>query len=67
MTSALPWENKLDAPSLTGIPIHCSLLNKIMEIYEMQKALPEQMLKKFVEELDRRYMGNGSLNANGII
>ena len=54
VTTALPWENKVDAPTLTGIPIHCSLLNKIMEIYEMQKALPEHMLKKFVEELDQR-------------
>ena len=67
VTTALPWENKHDAPVLTGIPIHCSLLNKIMEIYEMQKALPGEMLKRFVEELDQRNIGNGSLNANRII
>ena len=67
VATALPWENKHDAPVLTGIPIHCSLLNKIMEIYEMQKALPEEMLKRFVEELDQRNIGNGSVNANRII
>ena len=67
VSTALPWENKHDAPVLTGIPIHCSLLNKIMEIYEMQKALPEEMLKRFVQELDQRNIGNGSVNANRII
>ena len=50
-TTALPWEDKPSAPTLTGIPIHCSLLNKLMELTEMQKALPEIMLQKFIQEL----------------
>ena len=64
--TALPWEDKPNAPSLTGIPIHCSLLNKLVELTEIQKALPEQMLEKFIAELDQRNIG-GSLNAQRIL
>ena len=65
-TTALPWEDKPSAPSLTGIPIHCSLLNKLMELTEMQKALPQIMLQKFIAELDECNMGGG-LNAQRIL
>ena len=66
VTTALPWEDKPNAPSLTGIPIHCSLLNKLVELAEVQKALPEKMLQKFIVELDQRNIG-GSLNAQRIL
>jgi len=65
--TSLPWENEMDCPVLTGIPIHCSLLNKLMEVHAMQKALADEILAKFVNELDERSMDAGTFNANCII
>ena len=52
---------------LTGIPMQCSLLNKLMEIHTMQKSLPDVMLSKFITEMDERNIGGGSINASRII
>ena len=48
------WENDADCPVLTGIPIHCSLLNQLMELHVMQKALPDKMMDSIIKELDER-------------
>ena len=64
--TSLPWEHHEDAPSLTGIPIHCSMLNKLMEIHTMQRKLPDAMMDLFIRELDERNMGGG-MNASRIV
>ena len=64
--TSLPWENDRDSPNLTGIPIHCSMLNKLMEIHTMQRALPDKMMGMFIKELDERNMGGG-MNASRIL
>ena len=61
--TSLPWENDADSVVLTGIPIHCSLLNPFMEVYAMQKALPDQMMNLIIKKLDERNMGNSFYNA----
>ena len=65
--TSLPWENDCDCPVLTGIPIHCSLLNRLMEVHAMQKALPDKMMNMIDKELDDRNMGQGSFDASRII
>ena len=68
VTTSLPWENKPGCPALTGIPIHCSILNKLMEIHQMQKDLPSSMVAKFVEALDNRMIGDaGSILAKKVM
>ena len=64
--TSLPWEDHNDCPVITGIPMHCTLLNKIMEIHQKQTTLPEQIIGLLVQELDNRDMGNG-LNASRIM
>ena len=56
--TSLPWENKKGCPALTGIPIHCALLNKLLQIHELQKKLPKKIMKKVVEELNTRSIGD---------
>ena len=48
VTTSLPWQNHPNCPVITGIPMHCTLLNKIMEIHQMQTALPDQMVNMIV-------------------
>ena len=57
---SLPWEKKEGCPTFTGIPFHCSLLNKLIEVHTMQHALPETISNKFMEELDKRNLGSSS-------
>jgi len=64
--TSLPWENHKDAPSPIGIPIHCSILNKLMEIHTRQRRLPDSMMLLFINELDERNMGGG-MNASRIV
>ena len=52
--TSLPWENDPDTPVITGIPIHCSLLNKLMEVQEMQTMLQDKVINMISEELDER-------------
>ena len=59
--SSLPWKNHADRSLLTGIPIHCSLLYRLMEVHEKQKALSDQMMSLIVKEFDERNMGNGHI------
>ena len=49
---------------ITGIPIHCSLLYRLMEVHRIQKKLPDQMMNM---EPDDSNMGGGSFNALHII
>ena len=42
--TSFPWENDTDIPVLTGISIHCCLLNRLMEVHAMQKTLPYKMI-----------------------
>lgn len=56
----LPWEKKEGCPTFTGIPFHCSLLNKLIEVHTMQHALPEAISTKFMQELDKRNLGSSS-------
>ena len=44
---------------ITEIPVHCTLLNIIIDIHDMQTSLPEKKVNLLVEELDNRSMGNG--------
>ena len=45
---------------LTGIPILCVLVNKLIEAHTMQKVLPHTITKAMIEELDKRYVGDSS-------
>ena len=38
-----------------------------MEVHVMQKVLPNEILAKFVHELDERNMGSGNINANRLM
>ena len=58
----LPWENDPDCPVLTGIPIHHSLVNRLMEVHTLQKTLPDKMMSLIVKELDDRNKGRGTFN-----
>ena len=58
---SLPWENKAGCPILTDIPIHCALINQLLEIHSLQKTLPQDILKKLVSELDTRNIGDKEL------
>ena len=33
-----PWQNEIDSPVITGIPIHFSLLNRLMEVHRMKNS-----------------------------
>ena len=52
--------------NLTGIPIHCSMLNKLIEIHAMQRTLPDRMLALFIKELDERNI-DGRDNQNRLL
>ena len=56
--TSLPWQNKKGCPALTGIPIHCALLNKLLQIHDLQKKLPKEIMKKVVDELNTRNIGD---------
>ena len=65
--TSLPWENYPDCPVLIGIPIHCSLLNRIMEVHTLLKMLPDKMMNLIVKEFDDKNIGQGTFNASHII
>ena len=56
-----PWEaHSQERPVYTGIPLHCSILNKLMEVHQMQKDLPESIRRHLKDELDsRQFAGDG--------
>ena len=57
-----PWEpHTQERPVYTGIPLHCSILNKLMEVYQMQKELPEKIKMYLKNELDTRQLGGDGL------
>ena len=47
---SLSLEIKIGCPSLTDIPIHYALLNKLIEVHTLQKALPHTITKTVIEE-----------------
>ena len=55
-----PWNREDRCLNFTGIPLHSTLLNKLIEIHELQITLPIDMLNKIKEELDRRCIGSAS-------
>ena len=65
--TSLLWENDPDCPVLTGIPIYCSLLNRLIEVHTLQKTLPDKMMNLIVKENDDRNLGQGTFNASHII
>ena len=38
--TSCPWDGVAECPSYTGIPLHCSILNKLIEVHQLQKKLP---------------------------
>ena len=53
-----PWDSVDECPSYTGIPLHCSILNKLIEVsqlqtqvYELQLKLPGDVAKAVKNEL----------------
>ena len=62
--TSLPLENDVDCPVLMGIPIHCSLLNRLMDGHAIQIAIPDKMMYMIVKELDKRNMAQGTFNAS---
>ena len=56
--TACPWDNVKECPSFSGIPLHCSILNKLIEVHEMQQELPEQIHTLLKQELDERQIGS---------
>ena len=58
--TSLPWNREEECPNFTGIPLHSTLLNKLIEIHELQITLPTDMMNKIKEELDRRCIGSAS-------
>ena len=68
VTRSLPWENKPGSPPLTGIPIHCHMLNKLIEIHQMQKDLPKNVVDAIKSLLDDRMIGDaGSILARRVM
>ena len=57
---SLPWKNKIGCPFISGIPVHRALLNKLIEVYTMQKMLAHNITKTMIEELDKRHVGGSS-------
>ena len=54
-----PWDSVDECPSYTGIPLHCSILNKLIEVqklqnqlYELQLKLPGEVAKAVKNELN---------------
>ena len=43
--TSLPWKNDADCPVLTGISIHCSLFNRLIEVHAMHKIPSTVKLK----------------------
>ena len=37
--TSLPWQNDPDSPVITGIHIHCSLFDRLMEVHKIKKAI----------------------------
>ena len=62
-----PWQNDPNCPVITGIVIHYSLLNRLVEVHKMQTKLPDQMMDIIIKELDERNMGEGLFNVSRII
>lgn len=60
VTTALSWEHKEGCPPLTGIPIQCTILNKLYEIQKFQEGLPAQLIGQIIEALDKRMVGDAS-------
>ena len=60
VTTALAWEGKKGCPTLTGIPIQCSILNKLYEMQKFNEGLPNKMLDLIIEKLDERMIGDPS-------
>ena len=56
---SLPWHKKKCCPILTGIPMHCVLLNKMDLMLKMQQTLPGLCVDKLIEELDIRGISGG--------
>ena len=55
-----PWDSVDECPSYTGIPLHCSILNKLIEVsklqtqvYELQLKLPGEVAKAVKNELNK--------------
>ena len=57
---SLPWENKIGCPSLTGIPMQFTLLNKLIETHKVQKVLPHIIAETMIDELDKSHVGDSS-------
>ncbi len=57
-----PWEpHSQERPVYTGIPLHCSILNKLREVHEMQKDLPDRIKRYLKDELDSRQLAGDGL------
>ena len=57
----LPWQDDPDCPVTTGIPIHCSLIDRLMNIHKMWNKLPGQIMNMIIKKLDDRSMGEDLL------
>ena len=57
VTTSYPWQSVPGCPNLTGIPFHCQLQHKLLEIHDMQKKMPAEIVQKFIEEMNLRNLG----------
>lgn len=60
--TSLPWENKPGCPNFTGIPIHCEIMNKLLEVHKLQHDLPGVILADLKTEMNTRFVGDPATN-----
>ena len=64
--TSLPQE-KFGCPPLTGIPIHCALLNTLLEIQAKQAELPQDIFNTFIKKMDLSKVGDGQFVNSAIL
>ena len=55
---SLSRENNIGCPSLTDIPLYRALLNTLIKVYTVQKALQYTITKTMIEEFNNWHVGD---------